>query len=802
MTAEALWELGCALAEVGSARRDLMNASFGLAADHQHALISCAYYAYQTGMKDYATGTVRADEQVRNSFELDSSTAEIVQMLRKNGSNLVFAFDRKSAGRIEATADMLEGLAARVPSVVDAYHMGHDVAEAIRTASEPGASEPPTDAEAIQAKMDDLWESLGGNNSFFTTDRTSCTGNAWVSHGKCNKCRLGDIVKQDWFKQFIQDYFCVADTNLSCSQFPKTYTTAGGGDWFGGENTWSCAGFAIFAEWFIFAQKDTDTVTTAFVGIYEMNYENLKKYARPGDLLRFSKGHSAILYEVRDTEIVVLDSNYTGKGNCAILKHVIEYDHWPEAVVAISRSEVSFQGYDALSIDPTYLTIPVGGSFGFNLGKAMTTTADHSELIWTSSDQSVATVSSGNVVGHSAGEVTISVATGSGASATVTINVVAPEYNCAEKWTCVSSKIGPRTDASSSAARAARYSGGHYTVKREDNDALYILAKKTDSSGNTWGFGAGYNKYLDQNIWGWFNLVDKSLGSEKFDFSYLPSAPALSVEKAMDGVARVSWTPADRATCYNLYQDGALIRVGTTQTTTDVAMEPGTTSSFMAEAVNEDFPYSHLWECKTQSAPVEFTMQGCKHPASEQVVVGAIAATCVVNGYTGDTYCNACGEMIQKGFYFGTETSVYGHVYTVDFEWDSNLGCVASATCKVCDESTERHFVTESCSVVWDDSEKGKLIVTAAATIDREYSESLSITGTVVDGTVTINLPEKFLSENLIIIAGYDSAGRVVSCKMVSAQNQTITEAIASGQVQVFFASREFTPLLPVLRIE
>lgn len=131
MTAEALWELGEALAEVGSARRELMNASFNRAADHQKTLIASVSYAYQAGMIDYKNGVSRTEKQIQNSFGMSSSTSGVVQDLRENASHAVFWFDNKSSEKINTTANALEALANSLPSVVDAYRMGFDVAEAL-----------------------------------------------------------------------------------------------------------------------------------------------------------------------------------------------------------------------------------------------------------------------------------------------------------------------------------------------------------------------------------------------------------------------------------------------------------------------------------------------------------------------------------------------------------------------------------------------------------------------------------------------------------------------------------------------
>jgi uncharacterized repeat protein (TIGR02543 family) len=73
------------------------------------------------------------------------------------------------------------------------------------------------------------------------------------------------------------------------------------------------------------------------VGDYSYTYENMKKYARAGDILRFDSSHSAIVYSVAENGVNVLDCNWPADYNCKVTKHKIAYTKYNK--VAISREE-------------------------------------------------------------------------------------------------------------------------------------------------------------------------------------------------------------------------------------------------------------------------------------------------------------------------------------------------------------------------------------------------------------------------------------------------------------------------------
>ena len=76
----------------------------------------------------------------------------------------------------------------------------------------------------------------------------------------------------------------------------------------------------------------------------------------------------------------------------------------------------------------------------------------------------------------------------------------------------------------------------------------------------------------------------------------------------------------------------------------------------------------------------------CNHASTE--LRGVVTANCGTGGYTGDTYCVACGELVRKG----SNTSATGaHIFGA---WVFNGTDKDSRTCNVCNKTETRAHVT------------------------------------------------------------------------------------------------------------
>jgi len=223
-----------------------------------------------------------------------------------------------------------------------------------------GATTPSNiDTNTAYQKIYKLHSALGGDGSFFTTTQKAACGTKPPSHQKCDNCELANIIQQSWFKNKFG--------TTTISQYPYTYYPGGKQC---GINGWSCFSFATFAEWYIYSTKSTDKVTTKYIGTYNYDYNNVSKNLRIGDLIRLSRGHSAIAISWNSTGVTVLDSNWSGNYGCQVYIHRIDYSY--SDTFAISRATNSTTGPVILKAPTINLTkptqnptnIPAGSSLG------------------------------------------------------------------------------------------------------------------------------------------------------------------------------------------------------------------------------------------------------------------------------------------------------------------------------------------------------------------------------------------------------------------------------------------------------
>lgn len=118
---------------------------------------------------------------------------------------------------------------------------------------------------------------------------------------------------------------------------------------------WSCFGFANFAEWYIFSQKCSDTVSTKTIakGI-SYNYSNMSAKAKPGDVVRLTgngfSGHSGIVKSVGSKYVTILDANGDAGeyyGTSRVTTRKVYYASGMK--VSISRATNSVTGWPAIN---------------------------------------------------------------------------------------------------------------------------------------------------------------------------------------------------------------------------------------------------------------------------------------------------------------------------------------------------------------------------------------------------------------------------------------------------------------------
>ena len=173
----------------------------------------------------------------------------------------------------------------------------------------------------VLKRIEELNDALGGK--YFTINRESC--GAESNHG-CSNCGMLDVVDTKWFQK------AVGFSPVNRDYYPHHY-------FMGHKYTWgmSCCGFAGYAGWYIYAQKETDNVVFNNKGTKLFNEDNVAEFVEPGDILRLDGRHSAVYISHNSEGVIVLDCNWRTDGtNCEVRKHIIEYDNY--RLMGISRA--------------------------------------------------------------------------------------------------------------------------------------------------------------------------------------------------------------------------------------------------------------------------------------------------------------------------------------------------------------------------------------------------------------------------------------------------------------------------------
>ena len=156
---------------------------------------------------------------------------------------------------------------------------------------------------------------------YFTVNGKACTTG---SHSGCSNCLASSVIATSWVKSLV------GMGTMSANNFPAQYVPDGS-KWSSDGD--SCYGFANFAHWYIFAQKNTDNLVSTLVATGSLTYATVSK-AKPGDVIRFSNswtsGHSVVFISSNSSGFKVLDCNYkdnaTGKAACQVKVHTLSYE--------------------------------------------------------------------------------------------------------------------------------------------------------------------------------------------------------------------------------------------------------------------------------------------------------------------------------------------------------------------------------------------------------------------------------------------------------------------------------------------
>ena len=180
------------------------------------------------------------------------------------------------------------------------------------------ASDPPKITEAeLQAKFATLRTNL--ENKYFTVNQTYChAAPGEPKHppqNDCSNCKNTNVYNASWFPLMTpQDH---------PENMPKHYCPGGGSISSVG---WSCAGFATYAQWYLYASRPGDYVVSEKKGgDISISYDNLKSVgAHIGDVIRTRDsdggGHSVVLYSYNSSGLSYIQCNGTrpSDGNCKV----------------------------------------------------------------------------------------------------------------------------------------------------------------------------------------------------------------------------------------------------------------------------------------------------------------------------------------------------------------------------------------------------------------------------------------------------------------------------------------------------
>ena len=170
---------------------------------------------------------------------------------------------------------------------------------------------------------------------------------------------MSSVIATSWCKNLV------GMGTLNKNNMPTQYDYDGI-DFVSGDG-YQCFGFATFAHWYIFAQKNTDKVTATLVKTGSLTYDTLK-YARPGDVIRFytswTDGHSAIFVSCDSSGFTVLDCNYkdnaTGQYACEIKLHKLSYESSGRvAITGVKNYDRALTYIEECTEYPSYLTLKI-----------------------------------------------------------------------------------------------------------------------------------------------------------------------------------------------------------------------------------------------------------------------------------------------------------------------------------------------------------------------------------------------------------------------------------------------------------
>lgn len=174
----------------------------------------------------------------------------------------------------------------------------------------------------VVSRLNTLVQNLEGK--YFTTNQKVCNSS------KTSNCYNANIIQSSWLKNTM------GLVPNSYGLMPIHYTNGSGGRVT--SNAWSCAGFANYGLWYIYATKSTDDVYPKLIYSGKFTKSDLDKSdIWPGDVIRVDNYHSMIYISHDSNGVKVLDSNWNYDNKVQV--HTIKYSWKSGKVMAITRAK-------------------------------------------------------------------------------------------------------------------------------------------------------------------------------------------------------------------------------------------------------------------------------------------------------------------------------------------------------------------------------------------------------------------------------------------------------------------------------
>lgn len=446
--------------------------------------------------------------------------------------------------------------------------------------------------EQVEAKLADVVNKLRGKY-FNRDDMTApCLYAPGESGHGCEKCNSINVLSgSSWFRSLF---------GINTTSYYGTYNTYTGSMVRG----YSCVGFANLVGWYLFQTSESDVINYNVLKKGNFNREAFAD-ARPGDIVVLcdSNGnhiHSMIFLSMSDTGIEVLDCNWSRQtyGNCYIQVHNFNFSSCSGYKVAINRA--NNYAVDNSSSNITYTH------------SASSCQAQHIDVVYDTSN-------SANVVGN--------------------MSNVARNYN---GW-----------------YRNCFNSTGAYGLGYYDYVTWYVreLAENV---------GASKIFSTSNNMSVFYKEMIEKYGAAGY---YIPSNCVSGCDMTpFANAAPITWTQKDIKAgdiifVWDKAADGSTINFEhcyfVERVENDVAYvaDGGVIDATGSVKARYDKTYSSLSSTGTWISThligyirpnyAELDRVECKHEST--IIKDNRSGNCGTAGYTGDTYCSICGELLEKG---------------------------------------------------------------------------------------------------------------------------------------------------------